>query len=166
MAPDGSALGASTLELRPPRLPAQMVLFVAIGSAALAVGGILTGQVLLGLVALVSAGWLASLGYLSLTAWTRADDSGITSHWVRTTQAVRWDEMAELEIDRRGPHGALRTVEAVRRDGAAARWAPWYPFLWFAHHSVSVSLEALTERAEAQGVTVTVLSPSRNENTF
>lgn len=168
MAPDGSSEGvdAPVFEIRPPRLPAQMVLFVAIGSAFLAVGGILTGQVLLGLVALVSAGWLASLGYLSLTAWTRADDDGITSHWIRTTQAVRWDEMAEVEIDRRGPHGSLRAVEAVRRDGAAARWAPWYPFLWYAHHSVSVSLDALTARAEARGVPVTVLSPSSNENTF
>jgi hypothetical protein len=134
-----------------------MVLFIAVGSAILAVGGIATGQVLLGVVALLSAGWLGSMSYVSLTAWSRLDEEGLRSHWMRATQLVRWDEMTEIEIDRRAPHGALRTVEAVRTDGAAARWAPWYPFLWYAHHSVSTSLPDLTAAAEAHGVTVRVL---------
>jgi len=137
-----------------------VVVVIAAVSAVLAVGGIATGQVLLGLVALLSAGWLASIAYVSLTAWSRVDADGMRSHWMRTTQAVRWDEMADIEVDRRGPHGALRTIEAVRADGAVARWAPWYPFLWYAHHSVSISIEPLTEAAAAHGVEVTVLSPS------
>lgn len=146
------------LELRPPALMARVVLFVAVGSAVLAVGGVVTGQVLLGLVALVSAGWLGSMAVVSLTAWSRLDDAGLRSHWLRATEAVRWDEMDRIEIDRRGPHGALRGVEAVRGDGAVARWAPWYPFLWYAHASVVASLDALTAQAEARGVEVTPLA--------
>lgn len=133
-------------------------MFIAAGSAVLAIGGIFTGEVLLGLVSLASAGFLGSMAYLSLNAWSRLDDDGLRSHWMRATQAVRWDQMTAIEIDRRGPHGALRTVEAVRADGAAARWAPWYPFLWYAHHSVSSSLDELTATAEARGIPVTVLS--------
>lgn len=148
------------LELRPPKLPAQMVLFVAGGSAFMAVGGIVTGQVLLGFVALLSAGWLASMAYVSLTAWSRLDDDGLRSHWMRATQFVRWDQMAEIEVDRRGPHGALRTIEAIRVDGAAARWAPWYPFLWYTHHSVSTSLPELERIAGTHDISVKVLSSS------
>jgi len=135
-----------------------MALFVAAGSGVLAIGGIFTGQVVLGLVALLSAGWLGSMAYVSMTAWSRLDDDGLRSHWMRATHFVAWSDMTEIEVDRRAPHGALRTVEAVRSDGAAARWAPWYPFLWYAHHSVSTSLGPLTEEAEARGVPVTVLS--------
>lgn len=148
----------AALEVRPPKLVADAMLFVAIGSGLLALLGIATGEVLVGAVALVSAGWLGWLGWLSRAAWSRADDEGITSHWVRTTQSVRWDQMASLEVDRRSHNGVLRSIEAVRVDGAAARWAPWYPFLFYAHSSVSGSLAELERRATAHGVEVMVLT--------
>lgn len=157
---DEASPDAAVVEVRPPKLPAQMGLFVAVGSAFLAVGGLATGQVLLGLVALVSAAWLASMTYVSLTAWARADGDGASAHWVRTTQSLSWDEVDEVRIDRRGPNGTLRGVFLVRADGTGARWAPWFPFLSHTYHSVSVSLDGLTACAEAQGVPVRVLSPS------
>lgn len=152
------------LEVRPPRGAAQVMASVALVSAVLAVAGIAVGDVLLGAVALLSAGWVLSLAYVSLTGWARADDDGVRVHWVRATTAVRWDEMAAVEVDRSGAHGALRGVEVVRTDGAVARWAPWYPFLWYAHRSVAASLEGLTAAAEERGVPVRVVG--QNENTF
>ncbi len=151
----------AALEVRPPKFIADVMLFVAVGSGVLAVAGIVTGQVLLGVAALVSAGWLGWLGWLSRAAWSRADAEGITSHWVRTTQSVRWDQMATLEVDRRSQNGVLRGIEAVRVDGAAARWAPWYPFLFYAHSSVAGSLAELERHAAARGVEVTVLTRSQ-----
>ena len=153
-----SGAGTGTVEVRPPRGPAQVMGFVAAGSAAMAVAGIATGAVLLGVVALVSVAWLASLTYVSLTGWARADADGVAVRWVRSTVAVRWAETAAIEVDRGGPHGALRGVDVVRHDGAAARWAPWYPFLWYAHRSVAASIDELTALAGEHGVPVSVVT--------
>lgn len=151
---------AEALEVRPPKLPAQLALLVAVASAVLAVGGLATGAVLLGLVALASSAWLASMAGLSLRAWARADDEGVVVHWIRTTQVLRWEDIAELRIDRRGPSGMLRAALLVRADGSASRWAPWFPFLSHTHRSVSVSIDPLIERAEAHEVAVSVREPS------
>lgn len=157
---DESASGAAvdSVEVRPPRGPAEVMGVVAAGSAVMAGAGIATGAVLLGVVALVSVAWLASLTYVSLTGWARADGDGVAVRWVRSTVAVRWAEAASVEVDRGGPHGALRGVEVVRHDGAAARWAPWYPFLWYAHRSVAASVDELTTLAGEHGVPVSVVT--------
>jgi hypothetical protein len=157
--PDEGAAEAAPqvlVEVRPPPTPAQCMAFIAVGSAVLAVLGIATGQVLLGLVALVSAGWLLSLAYVSLTGWARVDERGIAVRWVRSIRAIAWSEMAAVEVDRSGPGGSLRATEVVRTDGAAARWAPWYPFLPYAHASVARSIEELSAEARRRGVEVKV----------
>ncbi len=159
MTDGGSAAPAPLVEVRPPATPAQCMAFIALGSAVLAVMGIATGQVLLGFVALISAGWLLSLAYVSLTAWARADETGVAVRWIRSIRSVGWDEMEAIEVDRGGPGGSLRATEVVRRDGAAARWAPWYPFLPYAHASVARSIEELSAEARRRGVAVEVRTP-------
>lgn len=164
-APDATADGAAPavpplVEVTPPQTPAKCMAFIAVGSAVLAVLGIATGQILLGFVALVSAGWLMSLAYVSLTAWARVDDTGVAVRWMRSIRAITWSEMAAIEVDRGGPGGSLRATEVVRVDGAAARWAPWYPFLPYAHASVARSIEALSAEARRRGVAVRTHTPS------
>lgn len=157
---DVSGAPLDTVEVRPPRRPAEVMGVVAAGSAAMAVAGIATGAVLLGVVALVNVAGLASLAHASLTGWARADGDGVAVRWLRSTVAVGWAEAVSIEVDRGGAHGALRGVDVVRHDGAAARWAPWYPFLWYAHRSVAASIDELTTLAGEHGVPVSVVTPA------
>lgn len=139
------------VEVRPPKGPAQLMAVVAVGSGALAVLGVATGEVLLGLVGLVSAVWLGTVAYISATAWSRADASGISVGWMRGVETVAWADVVEIEVVRAGAGGMRQGALVLRRGGRPVRWAPWFPFLWFTHRSVTGSvdrLDALLERLD------------------
>lgn len=129
--------------MRPPRGAAQLMGGIALVSAVLAVLGIATGDVLLGLVALVSAVWLGSVAYLSATAWSRADDSGIAVSWMRATETVPWSDVVAVEVVRAGAGGMRQGALVLRRGDRPVRWAPWFPFLFFTHRTVVASVDQL-----------------------
>ncbi len=154
-----SASAATTVEVRPPRGPARLMGFVAIGSAAVAVLGIATGEVLLGLVGLVSAAWLGSVAYISVTAWSRADAEGISVGWMRGVEEVPWSDVAEIEVARAGAGGMRQGALVLRRGGRPVRWAPWFPFLWFTHRSVTGSVDRLDALLEQLDLGLRVTDP-------
>ncbi len=150
---------SSPVEVRPPRGAAQVMAFVAVGSGALAVLGIATGEVLVGLVAVVSAVWLGSVAYISATAWSRADVSGIAVAWMRGHDEVPWPDVVAVEVVRAGAGGMRQGALVLRRSGRPVRWAPWFPFLWFTHRSVTASVEALDALLAELDVGVRVSDP-------
>lgn len=132
---------------------------VAVGSAALAVLGVATGEVLLGLVALVSAGWLGSVAYISGTAWSRADAEGLSVGWMRGVEEVPWSEVAAVEVVRAGAGGMRQGALVLRRGGRPVRWAPWFPFLWFTHRSVTGSVDQLDALLEQLDIDLRLTDP-------
>ncbi|HEX7132193.1 MAG TPA: hypothetical protein VF228_06425 [Iamia sp.] len=150
---------APSVEVRPPRAVARLMAVVAAGSAALAVVGIATGAVLLGLVALVSAAWLGSVAYISGTAWSRADASGVSVGWMGAVETVAWADVVAVEVVRAGAGGMRQGALVLRQGARPVRWAPWFPFLWFTHRSVVGSVELLDAVLEELDVGVRVTDP-------
>jgi hypothetical protein len=150
---------SAAVEVRPPRGPAQLMAVVAVGSGALAVLGIVTGEVLLGLVAVVSAVWLGSVAHISATAWSRADADGVSVGWMRGVDEVPWSDVAAVEVVRAGAGGMRQGALVVRREGRPVRWAPWFPFLWFTHRSVTASVDQLDALLDRLDVGVRVTDP-------
>jgi hypothetical protein len=132
---------------------------VAVASAVLAVLGVATGQVLLGLVALVSAGWLGSVAYVSARAWSRADADGVSVGWMGGVDEVPWSDVETVEVVRAGAGGMRQGARIERRSGRPVRWTPWFPFLWYAHRSVTGSVDALDALLEQLDVGVRVTDP-------
>jgi hypothetical protein len=132
---------------------------IALVSALLAVLAVVTGDVLLGLVALVSVGWLGSVAYISATAWSRADESGIAVSWMRGLDEVPWSDVASIEVVRAGAGGMRQGALVVRRSGRPVRWAPWFPFLFFTHRSVVESVDELDALLETLAIGIRVEDP-------
>ncbi|HEU5150977.1 MAG TPA: hypothetical protein VFU19_10795 [Iamia sp.] len=151
--------GSASLEVRPPTGPTQVMAVVAAGSAVLAVLGIVSGEVLVGLVALVSAGWLGSVAFIAATAWSRADATGLAVSWMRRVEEVPWADVAAVEVARAGAGGMRQGALVVRRSAPPVRWAPWFPFLWFTHRSVTRSVDDLDALLATLDVGVRVTDP-------
>lgn len=156
--PDEGAV-ESSFEVRPPRRPAQLMAAIALLSAVVAIAGIATGDVLLGLVALVSAGWLGSVAYISWTAWSRADASGLAVGWMRGVEEVPWSDVVAVEVVRAGVGGMRQGALVLRRSARPVRWAPWFPFLWFTHRSATASVDRLDALMARLDVGVRVTDP-------
>jgi len=150
---------AGAVEVRPPRVAAQLMAVVAVASAAIAVLGVATGEVLLGLVGLLSAGWLGSVAYVSATAWSRADADGVSVGWLRGVDEVSWSDVEAVEVVRAGAGGMRQGALVERRSGRPVRWTPWFPFLWFAHRSVTSSVDELDALLEQLDVGLRVTDP-------
>lgn len=151
---DGTADPAATVEVRPSRIVAAAMAVVAALSGAVAVSGVVGGEPLLGVVALASAAWLASLAWTSWRAWSVADRDGVEVVWVRSRRRVAWDEVDSVVIEGVIAGGVLGSTTLVVRSGDHLRWAPWYPFLFFAHPSVRRSIDRLSAMARTRGIDV------------
>lgn len=132
---------------------------LAVLTAPVAVLGAASGEVLLGLVAFVSAGWLGSFALVGWRAEARADAHGVVVRWMGTTEEVAWDQVAAVEVDRIGVGGVRRGASLLTTTGRRLRWAPWFPFLWFAHRGVVASLEQLGELLAARDGGPTLTDP-------
>ncbi len=136
---------------QPPRGPLKVFAGIALVTVPMAVlATVLQGDVTLGVVALISAAWAGAVAYLGWTAGSVADDEGVTVHWMRRSQSVRWTEVRSVEVDRSGPGGTARGVRFLLDDDRSLPWTPWVALLWFAQSSAKRSvadLEPVVERA-------------------
>lgn len=112
-------------------------------TAPAAVAAAASGELLLGLVAFVSAAWLGSFALVGWRAEARADGDGLAVRWMGVTEQAPWDDVAAVEVDRIGAGGIRRGAIVTTTAGRRLRWAPWFPFLWFSHRGVVASLEQL-----------------------
>lgn len=143
----------------PPRGPLVVVGGVALLTVPLAVAAVAQGDVLLGLVAVASALWAASLAWVGWTARATADAEGVEVRWLRLTQGAAWPEVVEVHVDRAGPGGPRRGAVLFLADGRRLRWTPWIPFLWFAHRASVASLAELDDLLRGLGRGLRVLDP-------
>lgn len=148
---------------RPPRLPVRFLALVAALTVPLAVLAVAVGDVLLGLIALVSAGWAGWLAYVGATAVARADTAGVSVTWMRHTEVATWDEVVEVHVDRAGPGGPRRGALLFLGDGRRLRWTPWIPLLWFAHRAAVLSLHELDDLLRGLDRGLRVLDPDAPE---
>lgn len=158
---DGAPAGGSgpEVEARPPQGLVRVIGGLSLLTVPLAVVAAATGDVLLGLVALVSAAWAGSLAYVGATARASADAGGVAVRWMGVTEVVPWSDVVAVEVDRMGRGGVRRGALLVRRDGRAVRWTPWVPFLWFAHGAARRSVERLDELLSTVGGDLRVTDP-------
>lgn len=150
--PDGPAV----VEVHPPPAPLKVMVGVSAVTAPLAVLAVVQGDVVLGIVALLSAGWAGWVAYVGFAASAVADDEGVTVHWLGRTESVRWSEVQRVAVDRSGPGGSRRGARFLLDGDRSLPWTPWVAFFWFAHTSANRSvaaLEAVVERAGLGPVT-------------
>ncbi|HXH56877.1 hypothetical protein [Iamia sp.] len=147
------------LRTRPPQGPLRFIGAVAVLTVPLAVAAVAMGDGLLGMVALVSALWAATLTFIGWTAYAWADHDGVQVHWLRATERVDWAEVTAIEVDRSGPGGARRGALMVLTGDRRLRWTPWVPFLWFAHAGANRSVEDLDALLVALGLGLRVTDP-------
>lgn len=143
-APRAVARGdAASLVLRPPRWPLVIIATVVALTVPLALVAVVSGDVVLGVAASVSAGWAAGLAFVGLTARTSIDEAGLVVRWMRSTEGAAWIDVAAVEIDRAGPGRAPRGARVRRTDGRAVRLVPWVPLLWFARPAAAAGVDQL-----------------------
>lgn len=147
------------LRTRPPRGPLRFIGAVALLTVPLAVAAVAMGDGVLGMVALVSAVWAASLTFIGWTAYAWADRDGVQVHWMRATERVDWVEVTAVEVDRSGPGGARRGAVLVLTGDRRLRWTPWVPFLWFAHAGANRSVDELDALLVVRGLGLRVTDP-------
>lgn len=161
---DGLGEAVQPVEVRPSRAAAGVVAVVAVASGVAAVAAVVAGEVVVGVIALVSAGWLGSLARTAWRASSVADRDGVEVVWLGTRRRVSWPEVDSVVIEGVMAGGVLGSTTLVVRSGAHLRWAPWYPFLWFTHLSVRRSVEQLSALALAQEIEVTDVAASRDRD--
>lgn len=145
---------------RPPRGPLVAVGAVAAVTAPLALLAVVLGDVGLGLLAVISAGWAGSLAYLGWTARADADAEAVEVTWMRSTARAPWSEVVAIEVDDGAGWGSGRGALLRLDGGSTVRWTPWLPVLWFAARSARRSVDELLALAsvasEASGRTIEV----------
>ncbi|WCO65474.1 hypothetical protein PO878_13305 [Iamia majanohamensis] len=125
-------------------------------TAPLAVLAVVQGDVVLGVVALLSAAWAGWVAFVGFDAVAVADDEGVTVRWLRRTQSVRWSQVDRVVVDRSGPGGSRRGARFLLAGDRSLPWTPWVAFFWFAHTSANRSvadLEVVVEQAGLGPVT-------------
>lgn len=158
-APPEPLVGPSTLIIRPPRAPLAVIAVVAGLTVPLAVVAVASGDVLLGMAALVSAGWAATLAALGWTAWSRIDAVGVAVHWMRSTRAALWADVRGVEVERGRAGGAERSARIHLVSGAVLRLMPWLPILWFARRGAPARIDALGRQLAHLGTGLTLTDP-------
>lgn len=142
--------GPAVVRARPPTGPLKVFAGIAAVTVPMAVLATFQGDITLGVVALISAAWAGAVAYLGWTAHSVADDGGVTVHWMRRSQSVRWSEVRGVEVDRSGPGGTARGVRFLLDDERSLPWTPWVALLWFAQSSAKrtvADLEVVVDRA-------------------
>jgi hypothetical protein len=135
----------SSVTVQPPRGPLVAVGVVAALTAPLALVAVAFGDVVLGGLAVVSAGWAGSLAFLGWTAQAHADVDGVEVTWMRSTSRAEWAHVVAVEVDDGAGWGSGRGALIRVDDGSTVRWTPWLPVLWFAARSARLSVPELSD---------------------
>jgi hypothetical protein len=143
--PGAGAADPTSLTVRPPRGPLVAVAVIAVLTAPLALVAVAFGDVVLGVLAVLSAAWAGSLAYLGWTARAHADVDGVEVTWMRSTSRVEWAHVVAVEVDDGAGWGSGRGALIRVDDGSTVRWTPWLPILWFAARSARLSVGDLAD---------------------
>lgn len=109
----------------------------------LALIAVVSGDVVLGVAALLSAGWAACLAFVGLTTCASIGEAGVVVRWMRSSEEAPWADVAAVEVDRAGPGRAPRGARIRRTDGRTVRLMPWVPLLWFARRAAAAGVDRL-----------------------